>query len=103
MNLRDVELPAAEDGLPDAFMLREVSARERPGDELIGSTLYELEPGKQLWPYHLHIGNEEWVVVVSGTPSLLGAASRRRARSHRFALDAALRAGSGAVLSCSRA
>jgi hypothetical protein len=27
MNLRDVELPAAEDGLPDAFMLREVSAR----------------------------------------------------------------------------
>jgi uncharacterized cupin superfamily protein len=81
VNLRDVELPPPEEGFPPGFVIREVSARERPGDELIGSTLYELGPGKQLWPYHLHNGNEEWVVVVSGTPTLRTPAGERELRS----------------------
>jgi len=81
VNLRDVELPAAEAGLPDGFVVREVSARERPGDELIGATLYELEPGRQLWPYHFHRGNEEWIVVVSGAPTVRTPAGERRLRA----------------------
>ena len=32
--------------------------------------LYELEPRNQLWPYHFHVGNEEWGIVISGTPTL---------------------------------
>jgi uncharacterized cupin superfamily protein len=70
VNLRDAELPAAEDGLPNGFVFAEMTARERTDDDLIGSTLYELLPGNQLWPYHLHVGNEEWIVVVAGTPTL---------------------------------
>jgi hypothetical protein len=26
--------------------------------------VYEVAPGKKLWPYHLHHANEEWLVVL---------------------------------------
>jgi uncharacterized cupin superfamily protein len=42
----------------------------RIGAELIGGSLYELGPGDRLWPYHTHHANEEWLLVVSGTPTL---------------------------------
>jgi uncharacterized cupin superfamily protein len=38
--------------------------------ELLGGSLYELEPGDRLWPYHLHHANEEWLLVVRGRPTL---------------------------------
>ena len=38
--------------------------------ELIGGSMYELEPGDRLWPYHTHHANEEWVIVVHGAPTL---------------------------------
>ena len=28
------------------------------------------KPGDKLWPYHTHHANEEWVVVLRGTPTL---------------------------------
>ena len=36
--------------------------------ELIGGSMYELEPGDRLWPYHTHHANEEWMIVLRGTP-----------------------------------
>ena len=42
----------------------------RLGAELLGGSLYELEPGDRLWPYHLHHANEEWLIVVRGQPTL---------------------------------
>ncbi len=42
----------------------------RLGAELIGGSMYELDPGDRLWPYHLHHGNEEWLIVVRGQPTL---------------------------------
>jgi uncharacterized cupin superfamily protein len=42
----------------------------RIGGELLGGSLYELEPGDRLWPYHTHHANEEWLLVVRGTPTL---------------------------------
>jgi uncharacterized cupin superfamily protein len=38
--------------------------------ELIGGSMYELEPGDRLWPYHTHHGNEEWMIVLGGRPTL---------------------------------
>jgi uncharacterized cupin superfamily protein len=32
--------------------------------------VYEIDPGKKLWPYHLHHANEEWLVVLRGRPTL---------------------------------
>jgi uncharacterized cupin superfamily protein len=69
VNLRDV-VPIPEEGCPEGFAFAEISARPRPGDELMGCTLYEFEAGNQLWPYHFHLGNEEWVVVVAGAPTV---------------------------------
>jgi len=69
LNLRDA-LPPPEATRP-GFTFKGMSAREpRMGDELIGAGLYELEPDNQLWPYHFHVGNEEWAIVISGTPTL---------------------------------
>ena len=38
--------------------------------ELIGASMYELEAGSKLWPYHTHHANEEWMLVVRGSPTL---------------------------------
>jgi uncharacterized cupin superfamily protein len=40
------------------------------GAELIGGTVYELEPGERLCPYHTHHANEEWLLVLRGEPTL---------------------------------
>lgn len=40
------------------------------GAELLGCSLYTIPPGARNWPYHYHLGNEEWLVVVSGRPTL---------------------------------
>ena len=42
----------------------------RIGAELIGGSMYELEAGDRLWPYHTHHANEEWLLVVRGQPTL---------------------------------
>lgn len=42
----------------------------RIGAELIGGSMYELEPGDRLFPYHTHHANEEWLLVVRGRPTL---------------------------------
>ena len=42
----------------------------RIGGELIGASLYELDPGERLFPYHTHHANEEWLVVVAGRPTV---------------------------------
>ena len=41
----------------------------RLGGELIGATMFEVEPGWRSL-YHVHHGNEELVLVVDGTPTV---------------------------------
>lgn len=43
---------------------------KRIGGELIGAGLYDLADGERTWPYHYHHGTEEWLLVVSGEPTL---------------------------------
>jgi uncharacterized cupin superfamily protein len=40
------------------------------GAERLGATLYEIDPGGCGSPFHLHHGNEEMIIVVSGRPTL---------------------------------
>ena len=42
----------------------------RLGGELLGASVYDLPPGERTWPYHLHHGNEELLLVLEGTPTL---------------------------------
>ena len=43
----------------------------------IGGTVYELEDGQRVWPYHYHHGVEEWLLVIDGHAD--PARARRRA------------------------
>jgi uncharacterized cupin superfamily protein len=52
------------------FRIPEAQLGPGLGAELIGGSVYEIEPGKKLWPYHLHHANEEWLVVMRGRPTL---------------------------------
>lgn len=40
------------------------------GAEQTGASVYLLPPGEALCPYHYEHGEEEWVLVLDGTPSL---------------------------------
>lgn len=40
------------------------------GAERLGATLYGLESGERICPYHLHYAEEEWLLVVEGAPTL---------------------------------
>jgi uncharacterized cupin superfamily protein len=68
MNLRGAELTMRE--MPAGFEHSRASVREALGGELIGCSIYEIPAGRRLWPYHYHLGNEEWLIVVSGQPTL---------------------------------
>ena len=36
----------------------------------MGATVYELEPGNSICPYHYENTEEEWLLVLGGTPTL---------------------------------
>jgi uncharacterized cupin superfamily protein len=67
-NLLDGELEGAEER--PGYRNRRTRVGERLGAELLGATIYETPPGEKLWPYHWELGCEEFLVVVSGTPTL---------------------------------
>jgi uncharacterized cupin superfamily protein len=48
------------------------------GAEQVGATLYELPPGQASFPYHYEYGCEEWLLVVTGTPTLRDPAGDHR-------------------------
>lgn len=68
VNLRDA--PRGERNDRDGFRFFDLWVGEQLGAEILGCSLYDLPPGEQLWPYHFHLGNEEWAVVVDGQPTV---------------------------------
>ena len=40
------------------------------GAEQMGASVYELDPGESICPYHYENVEEEWLLVLSGTPTL---------------------------------
>jgi uncharacterized cupin superfamily protein len=54
----------------EGWRSKDVWIGRRLNAELIGGSVYELEPGDKLWPYHTHHANEEWLIVVRGQPTL---------------------------------
>jgi uncharacterized cupin superfamily protein len=57
-------------GAPPGFRTRYAQLGPPLGGELLGGTVYELDPGELNGPYHYEIGNEECLLVLVGTPSL---------------------------------
>jgi uncharacterized cupin superfamily protein len=54
----------------DGFAGRRARLGKAGGAEHLGVSLYELAPGCAAWPLHYHLGNEELMIVVQGTPAL---------------------------------
>ncbi|MDQ3850020.1 MAG: cupin domain-containing protein [Actinomycetota bacterium] len=52
------------------FRARVMRLGPRLGASELGVTLYELDPGGAVSPYHAHHGNEELLLVVAGHPHL---------------------------------
>jgi uncharacterized cupin superfamily protein len=56
--------------LPDGFRRNSARVGALLGAERTGLSVYELPPGQAVGPYHYEDPQEEWLLVVSGTPTL---------------------------------
>ncbi|HEX2105022.1 MAG TPA: cupin domain-containing protein [Solirubrobacteraceae bacterium] len=74
--------PEWEAEMPDApFRARALRAGARAGAQELGATLYELDPGGAISPYHFHHANEELLVVLSGSPEVRTPGGARRVKA----------------------
>lgn len=55
---------------PPGFRARSAQLGPILGATQLGMTVYELPPGEAVCPYHFHWGDEEWLIVVAGTPTV---------------------------------
>jgi uncharacterized cupin superfamily protein len=62
--------PRWVDRADDPFRGRTFRVGAAAGAESLGATLYEIDAGQNGSPFHLHHGNEELIVVLSGSPML---------------------------------
>jgi uncharacterized cupin superfamily protein len=69
VNLADPAFSYDDDD-PDGFRSGMARLGRQLGAQQTGASLYELAPGQALCPYHYEYGEEEWLLVLSGRPSL---------------------------------
>jgi uncharacterized cupin superfamily protein len=54
----------------DGFRARRARIGQQLGTERLGISQWELPPGQAAYPYHLHLTEEELLIVLDGTPAL---------------------------------
>ena len=59
------------------FLYRVAGIGAQAGTERLGASLYEIDPGGQISPLHVHHANEELIIVISGRPTLRTADASR--------------------------
>jgi uncharacterized cupin superfamily protein len=52
------------------FNARRARLGHQLATQLLGASLWEIDPGQTPYPYHLHLAEEELIVVLEGAPSL---------------------------------
>jgi uncharacterized cupin superfamily protein len=52
------------------FSWQRATLGRQAGAERLGASLFALPPGQAAFPLHYHLGNEEMLVVIAGSPSL---------------------------------
>ncbi|MEZ0283877.1 MAG: cupin domain-containing protein [Thermoleophilia bacterium] len=57
-------------GAPDGFRAARLRIGDLLGARRTGASLYEIPPGQAVCPYHYEYGEEEWVLVLEGHPTL---------------------------------
>jgi uncharacterized cupin superfamily protein len=71
-----------DDEWPDGTEREGFRNRERPlraalGAEQLGGTVYLIEPGQRICPYHWHFGEEEWLIALEGSVTVRTPAGER--------------------------
>jgi len=69
INIRDPAF-GYDDTDPEGFRGGSFRFGRLLGAQQLGTTVYELPPGQSICPYHYEYGEEEWLLVLSGRPSL---------------------------------
>ena len=55
---------------PDGFRAGMFRFGQRVGAQQLGTSVYELPTGQSICPYHYEYGEEEWLLVLRGRPTL---------------------------------
>jgi uncharacterized cupin superfamily protein len=55
---------------PDGYRAGMDRFGKRIGARRIGGTVYEIPTGQSICPYHYELGDEEWLVVLAGRPTI---------------------------------
>ena len=63
-------VPEPDAGDPPGFEKLEVRVGPAIGAKRLGMTVYELPPGQAICPYHFEWTDEEWLIVLTGRPTL---------------------------------
>jgi uncharacterized cupin superfamily protein len=69
INLFEVDVQKDADD-PDGYNTSYARIGALIGARELGLSVYELPPGQSICPYHYEIGFEEWLIVLSGRPTL---------------------------------
>ena len=62
--------PQADPSDPPGYRNRALRLAPLLGARHLGATVYELGRGESICPYHYEVGNEEWLLVLAGAPTL---------------------------------
>jgi uncharacterized cupin superfamily protein len=69
VNLFDVELTRDEDD-PEGYRCGAARLGPALGAQQSGLSVYEAPPGQSICPYHYETGEEEWLLVLAGRPTV---------------------------------
>jgi uncharacterized cupin superfamily protein len=66
----ETDVGAEGDEPPGYELTRAARVGKRIGATRLGMSVYELPPGQAVCPYHFEWTDEEWLIVLDGTPTL---------------------------------
>ena len=69
INLDELEIAYGDDD-PEGYRVGHCRFGPLIGASALGATVYELQEGQSICPYHYEYGCEEWAIVLSGRPTL---------------------------------
>ena len=68
-NLHSAET-SFDEGDPEGYNTAYVRVGPEIDATMLGATIYDLPVGQSICPYHYEYGNEEWLLVLDGRPTL---------------------------------
>jgi uncharacterized cupin superfamily protein len=55
---------------PDGYRSGANRFGKQLGASMIGGTIYDMDAGESICPYHFEYGDEEWLIVLTGNPTV---------------------------------